>query len=36
MVGFCSIEDLLPGFTKEKKSKTNTDMSNDNVQLSKE
>ena len=35
MVGFCSIEDAFPGFTKEKKSKTNTDISNDNVQLSK-
>lgn len=35
MVGFCSIEDAFPGFTKEKKSKANTDMSNDNVQLSK-
>tara|TARA_B100000902_G_C27084899_1_gene800796 strand:- start:129 stop:566 length:438 start_codon:yes stop_codon:yes gene_type:complete len=35
MVGFCSIEDAFPGFTtKEKKSKSNSDMSNDNIKLS--
>lgn len=34
MVGFCSIEDAFPGFTKEKKTKNNPDISNDNVQLS--
>lgn len=35
MVSFCSIEDAFPGFTvKEKKSKNNPDMSNDNVKLS--